>query len=214
MRFGEEKGTNPEELIGAAHAGCFSMALAFGLGGGRAQAGGAAHVRRRHDREGRRRLDGEEQRVDAEGQGARHVGGGFQEGRRGGEGRLSDLAAADGRARSRSTRSSLASAYRSCLQNKTPRTCGAFFSIGCAAAYFAARLRPRPPFFAGAAPPCGRGPCAWRDPSAPWRSSARPSDSRAGGPTWRGIRPASCRRCRARWRFSDLNFRPSSSETM
>ena len=27
-RFEEEKGTNPEELIGAAHAGCFSMALA------------------------------------------------------------------------------------------------------------------------------------------------------------------------------------------
>lgn len=26
-RFAEEKGTNPEELIGAAHAGCFSMAL-------------------------------------------------------------------------------------------------------------------------------------------------------------------------------------------
>lgn len=26
-RFGEDKGTNPEELIGAAHAGCFSMAL-------------------------------------------------------------------------------------------------------------------------------------------------------------------------------------------
>ena len=32
MRFGEDKGTNPEELIAAAHAGCFSMALAFGLG--------------------------------------------------------------------------------------------------------------------------------------------------------------------------------------
>lgn len=30
-RFGEEKGTNPEELIAAAHAGCFSMALAFAL---------------------------------------------------------------------------------------------------------------------------------------------------------------------------------------
>ncbi|CAN0169909.1 unnamed protein product [Chrysoparadoxa australica] len=28
-RFGDEKGTNPEELIGAAHAGCFSMKLAF-----------------------------------------------------------------------------------------------------------------------------------------------------------------------------------------
>jgi osmotically inducible protein OsmC len=26
-RFEKEKGTNPEELIGAAHAGCFSMAL-------------------------------------------------------------------------------------------------------------------------------------------------------------------------------------------
>lgn len=30
-RFEEGKGTNPEELIGAAHAGCFSMALAHGL---------------------------------------------------------------------------------------------------------------------------------------------------------------------------------------
>lgn len=27
MRFGEEPGTNPEELIAAAHAGCFAMAL-------------------------------------------------------------------------------------------------------------------------------------------------------------------------------------------
>ena len=26
-RFGEQKGANPEELIGAAHAGCFSMAF-------------------------------------------------------------------------------------------------------------------------------------------------------------------------------------------
>jgi len=33
-RFEEAKGTNPEELIGAAHAGCFSMALAAGLGRG------------------------------------------------------------------------------------------------------------------------------------------------------------------------------------
>ncbi len=30
-RFEEGKGTNPEELIGAAHAGCFSMSLAAGL---------------------------------------------------------------------------------------------------------------------------------------------------------------------------------------
>jgi osmotically inducible protein OsmC len=34
-RFEDGKGTNPEELIAAAHAGCFSMALAHGL----AQAG-------------------------------------------------------------------------------------------------------------------------------------------------------------------------------
>ena len=32
-RFENEPGTNPEELIAAAHAGCFSMALAFQLQG-------------------------------------------------------------------------------------------------------------------------------------------------------------------------------------
>lgn len=32
-RFESANGTNPEELIAAAHAGCFSMALAFALGG-------------------------------------------------------------------------------------------------------------------------------------------------------------------------------------
>jgi osmotically inducible protein OsmC len=31
QRFGEEKGTNPEELIAAAHAGCYAMALAVRL---------------------------------------------------------------------------------------------------------------------------------------------------------------------------------------
>jgi lipoyl-dependent peroxiredoxin len=30
-RFESERGTNPEELIASAHAGCFTMALAFGL---------------------------------------------------------------------------------------------------------------------------------------------------------------------------------------
>ncbi len=30
-RFGEEKGTNPEELLAAAEAACFSMALSLGL---------------------------------------------------------------------------------------------------------------------------------------------------------------------------------------
>ncbi|WP_411834237.1 OsmC family protein [Pseudoxanthomonas mexicana] len=31
-RFGDQKGTNPEELLAAAHAGCFSMALSAVLG--------------------------------------------------------------------------------------------------------------------------------------------------------------------------------------
>src|ERR1051325_7792529 len=31
-RFEEAPGTNPEELLGAAHAGCFTMALSAGLG--------------------------------------------------------------------------------------------------------------------------------------------------------------------------------------
>jgi lipoyl-dependent peroxiredoxin len=31
-RFGDQPGTNPEELIAAAHAGCFSMALSAELG--------------------------------------------------------------------------------------------------------------------------------------------------------------------------------------
>lgn len=30
-RFGDAKGTNPEELVAAAHAGCFTMALSFAL---------------------------------------------------------------------------------------------------------------------------------------------------------------------------------------
>lgn len=32
-RFGDEPGTNPEELIAAAHASCFTMALSFALAG-------------------------------------------------------------------------------------------------------------------------------------------------------------------------------------
>jgi osmotically inducible protein OsmC len=32
-RFGDEPGTNPEELVAAAHAACFTMALSFALAG-------------------------------------------------------------------------------------------------------------------------------------------------------------------------------------
>jgi osmotically inducible protein OsmC len=34
MRFEEQPGTNPEELIGAAHAGCYSMALSLTVANG------------------------------------------------------------------------------------------------------------------------------------------------------------------------------------
>lgn len=38
-RFGDEPGTNPEELIAAAHASCFTMALSFALAGAGHEAG-------------------------------------------------------------------------------------------------------------------------------------------------------------------------------
>ncbi len=38
-RFGDEPGTNPEELIAAAHASCFTMALSFALAGAGHSAG-------------------------------------------------------------------------------------------------------------------------------------------------------------------------------
>ena len=43
MRFESEKGTNPEELIATAHAGCFTMALAFQLDGAGIPAHRACH---------------------------------------------------------------------------------------------------------------------------------------------------------------------------
>jgi len=38
-RFGDEAGTNPEELLAAAHASCFTMALSFALAGAGHQTG-------------------------------------------------------------------------------------------------------------------------------------------------------------------------------
>ncbi|HYZ34443.1 MAG TPA: OsmC family protein [Crenalkalicoccus sp.] len=51
-RFGDAKGTNPEELIAAAHAGCFTMALAF-------QLQGAGHTAERMDTEARLTMEQE-----------------------------------------------------------------------------------------------------------------------------------------------------------
>ena len=61
-RFENEPGTNPEELIGAAHAGCFSMALSMILGG-RGRQGQLPRVEaaqgRHHDGPHRRGLTGQ-----------------------------------------------------------------------------------------------------------------------------------------------------------
>ena len=46
-RFGDTKGTNPEELLAASHAGCFTMALAFALRVGIASSYGVG-LRRAH----------------------------------------------------------------------------------------------------------------------------------------------------------------------
>lgn len=52
-RFGDGQGTNPEELIAAAHAGCFTMALAFKLqGAGHAAESLATEARLTMEQEG------------------------------------------------------------------------------------------------------------------------------------------------------------------
>ena len=54
-RFEEEKGTNPEELIGAAEAGCYSMALSANLEKGRLSGETNQHDRDCETGNGRRR---------------------------------------------------------------------------------------------------------------------------------------------------------------
>ena len=53
-RFGEEKGSNPDELLGAAHAGCFSMAFALllenaGFSVKKIRTSAAVHVEKKGD---------------------------------------------------------------------------------------------------------------------------------------------------------------------
>lgn len=48
-RFENGVGTNPEELVAAAHAGCFSMALSAQLGGANLKPDRSHHNRHGHD---------------------------------------------------------------------------------------------------------------------------------------------------------------------
>ena len=57
-RFENARGTNPEELIAAAHAGCFTMALSAELGKANLVPREPAHDRHRHARQAGFGLDG------------------------------------------------------------------------------------------------------------------------------------------------------------
>jgi osmotically inducible protein OsmC len=59
MRFENEKGTNPEELVAAAHAACFSMALSLFLGQAGMTAGQHRDEGDGQPGSGRRRLRGD-----------------------------------------------------------------------------------------------------------------------------------------------------------
>ncbi len=56
IRFENGPGTNPEELIGAAHAGCFSMALSLMLGEAGPEGRKDRDARGRHAGQGERRI--------------------------------------------------------------------------------------------------------------------------------------------------------------
>ena len=90
-RFEEGEGTNPEELIAAAHAACFSMALSNIL----AEHGHPAESVRTEAKVHLGPVDAGPtiQRIDAGDRGprARHRPGAFRRARRGGEGRLPGL---------------------------------------------------------------------------------------------------------------------------
>ena len=96
-RFEEGTGTNPEELIGAAHAGCFSMALSGVLGRAGVTPDSIETDARVHlDKVRRRLLDHAHRAVD-DGESPRPVGRGLRAPRAGGEGGLPGVARAGGR---------------------------------------------------------------------------------------------------------------------
>ena len=96
-RFGDTKGTNPEELIAAAHAGCFSMALAFALTAGGLHADAASPRRRPSPSSPRAGLQDLEVGAEARGHRARHLARAVPEDRRRRQGRLPRVQGAERR---------------------------------------------------------------------------------------------------------------------
>jgi osmotically inducible protein OsmC len=95
-RFGEPAGTNPEQLLAAAHSGCFTMVLANGL----SAAGRVPESLRTSAGVQLRKVDGVVTlaRIDRETRAIRtgHRRAAVPDGRRGGEGGLSGVAALTG----------------------------------------------------------------------------------------------------------------------
>ncbi len=87
-RFENNPGTNPEELIAAAHAACFSMALSAQLGGAESNAREHQHVGHPDHGETRFGLDHHCRESGCRRKSARRVSRSFQQGSAGCQGRL------------------------------------------------------------------------------------------------------------------------------
>ena len=98
-RFEDGPGTNPEELIAAAHAGCFTMALSFGLAREGITDARLETTARVEAGAGRRGLHGHPFRPHAYGRRSQSQRGEGACARRGGGEELPDLEAAEGRDR-------------------------------------------------------------------------------------------------------------------
>src|SRR5437899_6396585 len=94
-RFEGKKGTNPEELIAAAHAACFSMALSAGLEKAQARHPGP-DGRRLHAGDGERHSHHHQDGAAGAGEGAGARSGRIPEGRRGGEDRVPGVTGPEG----------------------------------------------------------------------------------------------------------------------
>ncbi len=122
-RFESEAGTNPEELIAAAHAACFTMALSFALARG-AQGRHAGDHSQGEARPGGRRLQGQPLGPDAAGSRPRHRRGALPPDRRERQDRMPDLEAAQRRDRLRVPSRRLSGREDACIRSQVfPSKC-------------------------------------------------------------------------------------------
>ena len=136
---GADSGTTPEELIAAAHASCFSMALGAQLGGAGLTPDKDRNQRGRHPGQDRWRLRRHPDRADHHGQRSRRHQGSLRQGRRRRQGRLPHLQAVRQQHRDHARRQ--AGLTRGCCKASSTamdrgakprsRSAGARFDTGC-----------------------------------------------------------------------------------